>query len=173
MLMTCRGLLQLPCFSDIAKGSLIALPSHIFRYLVLRFWYSGILYFVFCILYFVLCTSFEGVWGVRNEIGLILISSPFLVSTFNLCDFNAVVPSELSIFFSPPLQFIEFSLFEPLNFFQEWPSGNTMEPMLAGIVVLLIVLDPFFFFSADKKVPTREVSWGVPSRSGWSENIKT
>ena len=26
--------------------------------------------------------------GVRNEIGLILISSPFLVSTFNLCDFN-------------------------------------------------------------------------------------
>ena len=83
---------------------------------------------------------------MRNEIGLILISSPFLVSTFNLCDFNAVVPSELSIFFSPPLQFIEFSFFEPLNFFfQEWPSGNTMEPMLAGIVVLLIVLDPFFF----------------------------
>ena len=26
--------------------------------------------------------------GVRNEIGLILISAAFLVSTFNLCDFN-------------------------------------------------------------------------------------
>ena len=180
MLMTCTGLLQLPCFSDIAKWSLIALPSQIFRYLVFRFLVFGYLvfrYFVSCILYCVFCAMchvllLRGVWGVRNEIGLILISSPFLVSTFNLCDFNAVVPSELSIFFSPPLQFIEFSFFEPLNFFSgvaKWQYHGT------EVGWHCCVIDrpwPLFLRSADKQVPTWEVSWGVPSRSGWSQNIK-